>query len=308
MNDILNNISTNLNKQLNEYKKINIDSIINLITKSNGNIYFTGVGKSFNIAKHAADLLKSINFKSFSLDLTNLNHGDFGTIDSSDLIFFFSKSGETRECINIIKYCIDKNITTIGITCKSNNKIKNLVNVHLSLPFREEIKFNEIPIPTNSCMTQLLFVNILASHLSTRVNINEYNKNHLGGILGYETRTIESLLITDIPIMEISKSKIFLIIDILKLMTKHKVGFCCFIENKKLVGILTDGDIRRFLIKNNISKYLNFSDINTSFHYEKDLKKLAFKIENYKKYKFIPILKNNELIGIIDCRAIGNVY
>ena len=88
-------------------------------------------------------------------------------------------------------------------------------------------------------------------------------------------------------------------------MTKYSIG-CCFFTNKnhEMIGLLTDGDIRRLLLKNTNLKQINKSDINNIFSFETQLDKLLTNINNSFKSKFIPILQNCKLFGIIDCRNI----
>ena len=80
-------------------------------------------------------------------------------------------------------------------------------------------------------------------------------------------------------------------------MTEKKIGCCFFVDkNDVLIGILTDGDIRRLLIKNNIILKITLNEINQQFYFTEDLEKYIFEIE---KYNYIPILNSKKIIGII---------
>ena len=85
--------------------------------------------------------------------------------------------------------------------------------------------------------------------------------------------------------------------------TKWGIGTCFFIgTNKKLLGILTDGDIRRLLINDRNLKTITINDLNKNFSYETNLEKYVSDIDNLNRMKFIPIIENKQLIGIIDSR------
>ena len=120
----------------------NVKIISNLINK-NKNIYFIGIGKSYNLALQTSDLFKSIGYKSFCLNSEKLIHGDLGVINN-DLIFIISKSGNTKELINLMPFLINNYL--IGIFCNNNSKLSKYCNLNIVLPFDKELdKFNLIP-------------------------------------------------------------------------------------------------------------------------------------------------------------------
>jgi arabinose-5-phosphate isomerase len=125
---------------------------------------------------------------------------------------------------------------------------------HLLLPFNKEISGKINKIPTNSCMSQLIFSNILVSLLKRNINLDEYIINHSAGNIGNDLLKIKDVLITKFP--KILLEKEVKITKVLIEMTKYKIG-CCFFVNKKdkLLGIMTDGDLRRLLITKKIYQY-----------------------------------------------------
>ena len=143
-------------------------------------------------------------------------------------------------------------------------------------------------------MSQLLFWNILVSLLKTKINLEEYQCNHKFGKIGESFKKVKELLIYKYPTI-ILNDKID-ITNILYTMNNYKLGCCFFLDNKKkLIGILTDKDIRELFIKN--IKYIDISNINTSFYSIYDENKY---IKDIKKYNIIPVLnKDNTINGII---------
>jgi YrbI family 3-deoxy-D-manno-octulosonate 8-phosphate phosphatase len=293
--NLIQEIRKNINYQLDNFNINEIEEIANIINTKN-NIYFTGIGKSKNMANHLCDLLKSISINSFYLDSVNALHGDIGTITDKDLIFLFSKSGNTIELINLIPFLKNRNCYTIGICCDNNSVFEKICDKIIKLPFNKEIDGEINQIPTNSCMSQLLFSNILVSLLKKNININKYKENHNSGNIGNKLKKIKDCLIFDFPkILIQDEIKLY---DILFKMTKYKVGACFFVnEIDELIGILTDGDIRRLLLLDENKKIITINDINTNYYYETDLDKF---IIYCKKISYVPVLNDKKLIGILN--------
>lgn len=282
-----------------------ISFIINKIVNNSNNIFLTGVGKSENIAIHCCNLMKSIGIKAFYINILNLSHGDIGCINNNDIIILFSKSGNTDEIINNID---NINCYKIGICCNIKSKFNKYCDYTLVLPHRKELINNKDIncIPTNSYTSQLFFVNILINELICRMDLNLdiYKKYHPAGNIGNNLKTIKDIIIYEYP-------KILLNINInlntiLLEMTKYNIGCCFFINtNNKLIGLLTDGDIRRLILNNNIDN-ITINNLNKNYKYinDENICINSLNKDEYKKYKYIPIIKNDIIIGIIDCRDI----
>ena len=133
----------------------------------------------------------------------------------------------------------------------------------------------------------------------TDISISNYKNNHPAGNIGSNLKTIKDVMILDFPKL-ILTDKISLQ-DTLLEMTKYSIGCCFFIEEENtIIGLLTDGDIRRILVENIDKKYLSKGDLNLNFHYETNINKMIYEIENIKRKKFIPVLNTDkEILGII---------
>ena len=279
--------------QINNFNLNDINKLSNIILNTSGNIYFIGVGKSGNMSKHCSDLLKSVSIKSIYLEYTNLLHGDLGVINDNDLVILFSNSGNTSELVNIIKYI---NCKKIGICANSESKFNELCDEIFIIPFQNEISGKIDKIPTNSCMSQLLFSNLLVSNLKNNIDLENYKMNHPMGQIGKNLLKIKDVLITEYPKLildgKIELSKILLE------MTKYKIGCCFFVnENDELIGILTDGDIRRILIDNPKINIICEENINKDYYYETDMEK---SVCDCKKIIYLPILKDKKIIGLVN--------
>ena len=305
--EIIDSIKEEINYNLNNIKIDKIKEIRDLILKKkNNNIYFSGIGKCETIAIHLTNLLKSISYKSFYLNIQNSSHGDIGTLDENSLIMLFSKSGNTKELIDFIKIAKIKKIEIISITCTENCTMKNISNYHYALPLKSELNYGIINVPTNSCVLMLIFSNILVKLLDN-ITLEEYKTNHLGGSIGNDLKIIGDLVTSNYA--EFIYHEDLKIMDIVLEMTNKKMGIAVINDNEnKIIGIITDGDIRRLLINNENIKNLKKEYINNDF-FKFDNKNIIFKdIKNLLlKHKFIPLVNEKfECIGILYENLIKN--
>jgi arabinose-5-phosphate isomerase len=289
-----------LNYQLDEMDIVKIEKVCDTIRNSKGNIYFTGIGKSKNAAIECCILLKSINIKSFYLDAIECHHGNIGTVNCDDLVIMYSKSGNTSELIDLINILEIKKCKTIGVCCDPNSKFEKACDYTIQLPFNKEISGNITKIPTNSYMSQIIFSNILVSILKEDIDLSTYRLNHLGGNIGKHLETLEKYMIEDYPKFVLRDN--IPLIDILIKMTDKKIG-CSFFtdDDDTLLGILTDGDIRRLILSDKKFDVIRLNNINEKYYYETDINKYVC---NCKKMSYIPLLNDNRLIGVCDLTII----
>ena len=298
----INNIKQNFDIFINNISKNNIKLIIkNIIEISKrGIIYVCGVGKSETIASNFSNLLKSISIRSFILNCQNSTHGDIGPINENDMIIFFSNSGNTNELLNIIDNLLERECFICSILCNKNSKISKFCNINIELCYQHEIQNKINKIPSNSLMIQNIISNIIISCLvdTLPISLDEYRLNHLNGNIGNSLRKIKNIIKFKFPKILISDK--IEINKILLEMTNLSIGCCFFInQNEEYLGLLTDGDIRRLLIKCPDIKFITLKDINLNSYCENNINKYLVNIKNIKKIKFIPILDKKKIIGIV---------
>lgn len=293
--EIINEIEKEFEYQINIFKKMDISVLIEKLRTTKGNIYLCGIGKSGIISIHFCDLMKSLSYKCFYLNVLNLLHGDSGVINKSDIIIMFSNSGNTQELINVIPILKKKEAYIIGVCCKKKSLFDNTCDMIINLPHNKEISGNIDKIPTNSVMSFVIFINLLISILKEDTHIEEYKLNHLSGNIGKEYLLIKDKMITNFPkIIFENEEKL---VNVLLLMTQKGIGCCIFVnKNDNMLGILTDGDIRRLLIKNSDLKTIKLENINTKHIYETNENKFVFQAINI---KFLPVIKNDKPIGLL---------
>ncbi len=286
-----------MNYQLNNIDIIKIKNIVEIIENRKGNIYCSGVGKSGTVAAHFSDLLKSISINIYYLNPCNALHGDIGNINANDIVIMFSKSGNTKEMIEIIPFFKKRKVLLIGICCDKNSKFSDECDLIIETPFQSEITGHINKIPTNSIISQILYCNIIVSILKNNIDIFDYKKNHPAGNIGNQLKTISEAMLLSYPYIILKEKQTIRLTNILLNMTKYNCGCCLFLNEKKnLLGVLLDGDIRRLLLNKPDIKEININDINTNFIYETNPNKLI--IEYDKHHKYIPFLKNNKVVGL----------
>lgn len=299
---ILAEIKNEMEYQLANVKVSAIVTLSELIkTKKNNknNIFLCGVGKSGNLAKHCSDLMKSIGFPTFYLDVLNLTHGDIGILQEEDLVLFFSNSGNTRELVELIPLLKKKETTIIGVCCnKDNSKFSTMCDMIFYTPFQSEISGKIDKIPTNSCMSHLLFINILVSILKQNVSVCTYTENHTAGSIGKQLLQIKDVIKYDnFAKLVMVRGTSIPLHDVYQEMVDCKTNTCFFVDNTNvLLGILTGVDIRKLLVKCKLKMTLDVDDLNRDFIFETNLSKY---IIHCPKFPVIPIIKEKKLIGII---------
>jgi arabinose-5-phosphate isomerase len=305
--EILNEIKREINYGIDNLNLDKIQELKNILLHTKGNILMSGIGKCETLSQHFVNLLKSISYKAFFISIQNSSHGDIGCLDDKDICLLFSKSGNTKEILDFMHILKIKKTYIVSITCNEKCKMHEISDFTITLPLKNEVNIGIINIPTNSCSIMLIFVNLLTKMLE-EIDISIYKTNHLGGSIGNDLKKIYEVMSIDYPCL-IIKNNVNMI-DIVLEMTNKKMGVMVFQdENNNIIGLLTDGDIRRLILKNNNLDNLSIDVINKQF-YKIENKDLIFKDVKgiLLKYKFIPIIENNKCIGILYENLIKNNY
>ena len=277
---------------------------VEAISKCQSKVILCGVGKSGLIAAKISATLSSVGTPSFSLSANDCSHGDLGSISKKDILILISYSGSTEELKNIIKYANRNKITLIGIMSKRNSILYKASDIKLLIPEVTEAGLGIVP--TSSTINQLSIGDALAISALNQKNINkkDFKKFHPSGNLGAKLRIVEELMITGgkVPfINENLKMK-----KALQIISKKKLGIIIVQNNKKItVGIITDGQIRRFNERSTNLQNLTVKKVMTKnpISISKDaLAEKALSIMNNKKITSLCVknsLKKNKIIGII---------
>lgn len=223
----------------------NFEIIASVVANCNGHVIISGIGKSGIIGEKISATMSSVGIPSFFLCPFNATHGDIGTIVKHDIIILISNSGNAQELIVINEYCRKNGNVTIGITRATNSYLATETSHSIVLPQMPE--GNECDAPATSTTQTLIACDILALLASKVKNFSriDYAKLHPSGSLGKQISKVTTVIKTEFCTVELDD----LIVDITKKMTEYSNGFVCVVKDKKLCGIITDGDIRRAILK-----------------------------------------------------------
>tara|TARA_B100000674_G_C37851280_1_gene920094 strand:- start:353 stop:1321 length:969 start_codon:yes stop_codon:yes gene_type:complete len=214
------------------------------IAKCQSKVILCGVGKSGLIASKIAATLSSVGTPSFNLSAGDSSHGDLGSISKKDILILISYSGQTNELKNVIQYANRNRILLIGIVSKKNSILYKASDIKILIP---QVLESAGIVPTSSTTAQLAVGDALAIAAMQYKKFDklDFKKIHPSGSLGAQLKTVEDIMLTGkhMPIVnENLKMK-----DALKIITKKSLGvLIAQNKNSKTLGIITDGQIRRF--------------------------------------------------------------
>ena len=222
------------------------DLCLNIIA-TKGKLILMGIGKSGHIAQKISATLSSTGTPSFFIHPTEAAHGDLGMVDKKDAILILSNSGETKEIIEILpalKRCAGSIFT---VTNNAESTIAKTGDINVLIKANEEACPLDLA-PTSSTTLALVFGDALAVSLLEHRGFtkDDFAKSHPAGQLGKKLTT----LVKDIAIMGNNTpvvSKDASLKDALIEITEKKLGITLVTDSKKIIGIFTDGDLRRCL-------------------------------------------------------------
>lgn len=279
------------------------DNSVKAILNSKGKVIISGMGKSGIIAKKIAATLASTGTPSFFLHPGEAYHGDLGMIEPNDIVLLISNSGETDEILKLIPFVKGQGNKTISMSGNTNSTLAKNTNYHLNISVEKEACPLQLA-PTSSTTATLVMGDALAvSLMKLRDFTNEgFAKFHPGGSLGRRllTKVSDVMKASNLPICKPSTK----IIEVVHTITEGKCGLVIVLDNEEVVGVITDGDIRRAMEKNqaNFFNYeaKNLMSLDPKSVYEDE--KLAFAEQKLQQEKISSLIVKNRddrLTGII---------
>lgn len=276
---------------------------ISLISKTKGRIICCGVGKSAKILEKISSTLSSIGISSFTLDPTDAGHGSLGAIQKHDTLIIASFSGNSTELSNILKFTKKNSIKTIGISSNKNSNLMKLSKVKILMPRVKEAGNEDLDmIPTSSSTNLLALGDCLAITLATKKKFDkkEFSKLHPSGTLGKNLSEVSEIMIAKnkVPIVSRKSS----IQKIVMKISSGKLGCAVVVDNKKISGFISDGDMSRA-----IKKYKNIFSKNAEDIMSKTPMTIssncliidALKIMNKNKITALVVGGKNKILGLV---------
>ncbi|OEK08915.1 D-arabinose 5-phosphate isomerase [Flavivirga aquatica] len=231
-----------------------------LIYKSKGRVIITGIGKSAIIANKIVATLNSTGTPSVFMHAADAIHGDLGLILKDDVVICISKSGNTPEIKVLVPLIKSAKNTMIAITGNKDSFLGQHANYILNAFVEKEACPNNLA-PTTSTTAQLVIGDALAVCLLELrgFSSNDFAKYHPGGALGKKLylRVHDISSVNEKPKVAPTTN----IKDVIIEITEKMLGVTAVVENDKIIGIITDGDLRRMLSKVNDFSNLTAKDI-----------------------------------------------
>ncbi len=278
------------------------EKVIHLIHNNKGKLIITGIGKSAIIGMKIVATLNSTGTPSIFLHAADAMHGDLGIVQKEDIVICISKSGNSPEIKMLVPIIKKRNHILIGLTAKLDSFLAKKSDHVIYTYVKKEACPNNLA-PTTSTTVQLAIGDAIAMSLLSlnKINPKDFAELHPGGQLGKSlTMTLGELINkNEKPIVNYYEK----IESVINEISSKRLGATIVIKNKKIVGIITDGDIRRMLQKFDTIKNITAEKIMTKNPIKKENKFLASKarkLMSKKKINHIVVVnKNKKYIGIV---------
>jgi arabinose-5-phosphate isomerase len=239
--------------QLTQYLNADFEKVISLLAQTKGRVVITGIGKSAIIAQKIVSTLNSTGTPSLYMHAADAIHGDLGMVQDTDIVIVISKSGESPEIKVLLPLIKNFGNIVIGMVGNSQSFLAKNSDHIINTIIAEEACPNNLA-PTTSTTAQMVMGDVLAVCLMKlkKFDSSDFAKYHPGGALGRQLY----LTVADLyrnnekPSVTTTATIKEVIIEI----SKKRLGATAVVEGNNLIGIITDGDIRRLLEENdNIS-------------------------------------------------------
>ncbi|MAQ31676.1 MAG: D-arabinose 5-phosphate isomerase [Flavobacteriales bacterium] len=288
-------------KHLQDQINVEFADVVNLIFNSSGRLMIIGLGKSGIIGRKISATLNSTGTLSSFIHASDALHGDLGSLVLQDIVLFISKSGNTEEIKQLIPIIKARKIQIVAMTANLNSYLAKESDYVLNVSINQEVCPNNLA-PTTSTTLQLVMGDTLAVCLMKLNNFStdDFARLHPGGMLGNRL----NLAVKDLcdfslkPFVDINDPLEKVIVEI----SSKRLGATAVLESNTIIGVITDGDLRRMLAKKSDLSDILASDLMTIEPKIIDLNDLAYHAFSIMKNHSITQLlvhEKNKYMGVI---------
>ena len=273
---------------------------IEIIENTKGKLIVTGVGKSGLIGAKIAATFASTGTSSFFLHPTEALHGDLGMISKGDSVLAISYSGESEELAKILPHIKRFDIPLIGMSRDKYSTLGKYSDAFIPTIIQKEACPLGIA-PTSSTTLTLALGDALAVCMMKKRNFTkeDFASFHPGGSLGRQLFIkIKDLMKTSFP----TANKDITLKEAIVKMTEGKIGHLLFVEDNKVIAVLSDGDLRRAMIRDDFDlneKAYIFASKNPKTIESNLLASDVLKFMEDKKIQLLPVIENDKIVGVI---------
>lgn len=280
------------------------DKTIELILKCKGKLIVTGVGKSGHIGAKIAATLSSTGTPSFFINPLDAFHGDLGVIMKDDVVLAISNSGQTDELLRFLPYLLEREIPVIGMSGNPESLLAKYSTTHLNTAVTHEA----CPLglaPTSSTTAALAMGDALACALivARGFKASDFAQFHPGGTLGRRllTKAKDVMRTDDLPVISPDMTLGEAVIHV----SRGRLGLCVAVNNEKICGLVTDGDIRRAMEKSqDVFFKRTVADIMSAHPKcvgpETKITEIERIFQQFKIHSVLVVDADNHLLGIVD--------
>ena len=293
---------------LNDRIDQNFDDACQLLASCQGKVILIGIGKSGHIAKKIASTFSSTGTPSFFMHPSEAGHGDLGMVNYNDVLVIISYSGESDEILTLLPGIKRLNVPIISMTGNAQSSIAESSAFHLDVSVEKEACPHNLA-PTSSTTVALVMGDAIAISLISAHNFtsDDFAMSHPSGALGRRLLTfVSSIMKTgkDIPIVSVETS----LLDSLLVMSQKALGMVLIADNNKLIGIFTDGDLRRAIESNTNFQELTIQKVMTRNCKSIGANEPALKaIEMMEKFSLnsLPVVdSDNQVVGALNMHTL----
>ncbi len=229
-----------------------MEKMLHALHQCRGGIFFSGVGKSGLVAQKIAVTMASTGTRALFLSPTDALHGDIGLVSQNDLCVLISKSGESQELLNLVPHLQQRGVCLVAVVSNPSSRLSKLCNLSMHLPLKKELCPFDL-VPTTSAVIQLILGDVLAVGLMQLNNFDlaQYSLNHPSGRIGKRSSLkVKDLMRSSDAIPKCAPQA--KLVNILYELSSKQCGCILVVSpENNLLGIFTDGDLRRALEKYN---------------------------------------------------------
>lgn len=296
-------------RDLSDKLDANFSQSIELILQTKGRLVVSGMGKSGHIGAKIAATLASTGTPSFFMHPAEALHGDLGMLTQNDVLLAISNSGESEEILKIIPAVKKRGIKLIAMSGNLNSTLAKQADFVLDISVAKEACPLQLA-PMSSTTATLAMGDAIAAALMKLRNFkpDDFALFHPGGSLGKKLLTkVQDLMITSLP--KVSPDTLFN--ELIDVMTSGKLGLCLVMQEDKLIGIITDGDLRRALKMSDKARFdFKAKEIMSKNPKVIDADAMATQAEEMMikhKIKELPVARQGKIVGIIQLYDIGRI-
>ena len=278
------------------------------ILNCRGKLILSGMGKSGIVGKKIAATLASTGTPSFFLHPGEAYHGDLGMIEKDDMVLLISNSGETDEVLKLIPFLKSQGNITIAMSGNINSTLAQHATYHFNVAVKKEACPLQLA-PTSSTTATLVMGDALAIVLMKQRGFQDtdFAQFHPGGSLGRRLLTkVEDVMSKEkLPIV----SKETSVKELIQVISTARLGLAVVMEDEKIIGIVTDGDIRRAM-ESLEEKFFRLSIVELMSKNPKTIEQgekltMAQKVMTELKVNSLLVVDKNTFVGVVQIYDLG---